>query len=780
LQFGDFSLDRAGRTLIRSSQPLALPTKAFDLLVYLAENPGRPLSKDELMKSVWPDSIVEEANLSHNMFLIRKALGSEAGKLIVTLPGRGYQFTAHVTEAASAAPQAPAEIPATYTATLEATRSHLIFQEETEDRIAVWKSPLAMGFIVVALALLATTAWLGWQRYEDHIGGPPVQVVVSDFDGGTGDPALDRTLKDLLRFNLGQSQFVNVLPASLVRSTMTLMRHSPNDRLTTELARDICERTGSQAILHGNLARAGNGYVVTEEATNCVDGVTLGVAKQEVSRSDDLPRAMDRIGASLRHDLGESRRMIARFNKPLSAQQTESIEALKSFSQAGYLSNSGHFAESNELLQQAVALDPKFATAYFNLYANAANMGDQDAADNYLKKAYDLREFTTEPVRLVIVSNYESIITGDLYESLRNDLAWTQLYPRNPLAWNALSTVYMYLLRFPEAVDAAKHHLQLLPTDVSAYTEMASAQIDVRDFAGARKTCEAALAHGFDTEFVHLDLLMVGHITRDAALIAEQERWLDNHPDSPKLWTEEASYALFEGSVHRSLTLLDRMEDAFRHQGSPSAGTRVRQTFAGQYAEIGEIELAKKERHLAPVDPGESDELAAMAEIGETEAAATLLRKQLSDNPDNTVWNTTYAPLIRAKIALHDQKPADALAALQPLVGTNHDLPYVRGEAYLQANQFPQAEASFRQVLAHAEIIPTSYILPLSELGLARALAHQGKTGEAISAYESFFNQWRNADKNLLVLQAAQKEFATLHAPVAAKHEEAELNRSTQ
>jgi DNA-binding winged helix-turn-helix (wHTH) protein/tetratricopeptide (TPR) repeat protein len=766
LQFGDFRLDRAGRKLICSTQPLSMPTKAFDLLVYLVENPGRPVSKEELLKSVWPDSIVEEANLSHNIFLVRKALGSEGGNLIVTLPGRGYQFTAPVVEVPDVAQGRGTESHAAYTGsdTLETTHSHLIFEEETEDRIAVWRSPLAMGFIVGAALLLAVTAWLGWQRYEDHVGGPPVQVVMSDFDGSTGDPTLDRTLKDLLRFNLGQSTFVNVLPSGTVRSTMTLMRHSPTDRVTAELARDICERTGSQAVLHGNLTRAGSGYVVTEEATNCVDGVTLGVAKQMVSRSDDLPRAMDRIGASLRHDLGESRRMIARFNKPLSAQQTESIEALKYFNQAGFLSNSGHFTEANELLKQAVALDPKFATAYFNLYANFSNMGDQEAADAYLKKAYDLREFATEPVRLVIVSNYESVITGDLYASLRNDLAWTQLYPRNPLAWNALSTVYMGLLRFPEAVDAAKHHLQLLPTDVSAYAEMASAQIDVRDFAGARKTCEAAIAHGFDTEFVHLDLLMVGHITRDAALIAEQERWLDNHPDSPRLWTEEATYALFEGSVQRSLTLLDRVDEAFRHQGSPTAGTSVRQGFAGQFGEMGEIELAKKELHLAPVDPGDSDQLAALAEVGETEAAATMLRKQLSDHPENTVWNTTFAPLIRAKIALHDHKPADALAALQPLTGTNHDLPYVRGEAYMQANQFPQAEESFRQVLAHPELIPTSYVLPLSELGLARALAHQGKTGEATSAYQSFFNRWKNADKNLSVLQAAQNEFATLRA----------------
>jgi tetratricopeptide (TPR) repeat protein len=294
---------------------------------------------------------------------------------------------------------------------------------------------------------------------------------------------------------------------------------------------------------------------------------------------------------------------------------------------------------------------------------------------------------------------------------------WTDLYPRSTLAWNTLANSYKALRRFPEAADAARHHLQLLPGDVAAYVDLASVQIDAQDLAGARKTCESAIQHGFDVELVHIDLLQVAHDTRDAALIAQEEQWLNDHPDSPKLWTDEAAYALFEGAIKKSLFLLDRMDEAYRLQGTPSAGTGIRQAFAGSYGEMGEIALAKKELRVAPVDPSDADQLVALAEIGEPEVAAKMLSKQLSDHPEAVLWNMSFTPLVRAKIALAEHKPEEALAAFQPVIGTIHDLPYVRGEAYLQLNQFPQAEESFRQVLAHPEIIPTSYILPLSQLG---------------------------------------------------------------
>jgi len=250
----------------------------------MAANAGRLLPKSELLTAVWPDAFVEESNLTQNVFLLRKALGADSP--ILTVPGRGYQFTAPVSVLAEASPGTAALHQA---AQLEATHSRIVYEEETEDRIAVWRSPLAMTFVAAAVVLIGVTAWLGWQRWQDHVSGPPVQVVLTDLEGGTGDPVLDRTLNSVFRIELAQSPFVSVVSGSTVRQTLTQMMHKPTDPITVELARDICERTASQAVLHGAVAHAGKNYILTEEAINCADGASLGSAKQEVSRPRTCP-----------------------------------------------------------------------------------------------------------------------------------------------------------------------------------------------------------------------------------------------------------------------------------------------------------------------------------------------------------------------------------------------------------------------------------------------------------------------------------------------------------
>jgi len=313
-------VDRARRKLLRADLPVALPAKAFDLLVFMVENPGRPLSKDELLRSVWPDAIVEESNLTQNVFLLRKALGADGQEHIATLAGRGYQFTSHVAEVAVA------EAPATTLQTLEATHSHVVFEEETEDRIALWQSPLAIAFVAAGVVLFGAVGWLGWQRYEDHVGGPPVQVVVAGFQGGTGDAVLDQALNTALRAGLAQSPYLTLVPNATIRQTLGLMTLKPDAELTPTVAHDVCERTGSQAVLRGTVAQTGQRFLLTAEAVGCADGATIATFSEEAKDREALPHAVDKLAASLRRGLGESRRTITRFSEALfPAQATGSL-----------------------------------------------------------------------------------------------------------------------------------------------------------------------------------------------------------------------------------------------------------------------------------------------------------------------------------------------------------------------------------------------------------------------------------------------------------------------
>lgn len=765
LSFGEFRLDEAARRLYRDGELVPLSGKVFDLLLYMAENPNRPLLKQELLQAIWPDSFVEEANLSQNVFVLRKALGEAGSRIIVTLPGRGYQFTAVVT-AAAAMLETPTLTDLTITQTVETTETRILYQEDTEEHVPFWRSPVTLGFASAALVLLGVASWLGWQRWEDRVGGPPVQVVVADLDGSTGDLALDRTLGTVLKIEMAQSPFVTVVSGGTVRSTLALMRHKPDDAVTGQLANDLCERTNSQAVLHVAVARAGGRYLLTEDATNCTDGSSLATAKQEVAKVDDLPQAIMKNGAFIRHSLGESRRMIARFNQPLLSASTGSIEALKDYSQAFYLGQHGQFPESLELLKHAVAIDPNFATAYMNLSVISGNMADVNGTRTYAQKAYDLREYATEPTRLFITAMYHQEITEDLDEGVRNYKAWIELYPKQGQAWSGLGEAYRQMGNYSAVVDANQHTLQLLPSQAIAYYALANAQMRTGDLQAALSTCRLGISRNLDGESLRLTLLRLGHLQNDAALIAEQESWLKQHPDSPIILINEANFAQAEGRMKDAQVLFEQAWEVYRRQGAPAAATRFMLEESANWWELEEPDLAKQYLNAAPIQTEFSD-LLALAELGSPDKAQTMLRDYLVGHPQSTLWNHRYAPLLRGEFALLANKPQEATTLMEPsreFDGASLDGYYLRGVAYMQANQLSQAETEFRNLLAHPYVEPTSVDRPLAELQLARVLARKGDKAAAVEAYGNFLTAWKNADKDNRLLKQARLELSHLKA----------------
>jgi DNA-binding winged helix-turn-helix (wHTH) protein/tetratricopeptide (TPR) repeat protein len=771
LEFGPYILDVSNRELRRGDAPVPLSAKVFDLLFYMAQNPGRPLLKKELLDAVWPNSFVEESNLSQNIFVLRRALGPDGGGYIETLPGRGYRFKALVRDPAPQPPVPP------IAALVETTETRVVYEEETYEEIReesreelpppvpVWRSPLVLTLSLAVLVLLAVSAWFGWQRWQDHLGGSPVQVVLSDIDGGTGDAVLDRTLNDVLRIEMAQSPFVTVVSIGTVRRTLTQMLRKPDDPITLAVAREICERTGSQAVLHAQVARAGKEYVLTEEATNCVDGATLVQAKDEISRVEELPHAVETLGTRIRHGLGESRRTIARFNAPLVPVSTTSLDALKAYSQGGLAGQRAHFGEATELLKEAVRLDPQFAAAYLDLSIYASNSIDPVNDRAYLQKAYDLREFANEPTRLYIVARYHVDITGDVDESVRNYQAWIALYPRSPQAWSGLSNTYRLPGRHAEELVAARHTVELLPGNASVYPALASAQMQTGDPAAARTTCTLALSRNMDGDFLRTVLLRVGYLQHDSALVDTQLAWLKQHPEAFSTQVNAAIYAQAEGRINDTLPQLDLMDEGFRRWGSPQAATRLFQSLANNELDLGYPDLARKHLHLAPVAKNEFNQLLTLAGLGDSAGTAALLKQQLDTHSQSTLWNRWYGPLVRGKLAMLAGKPQDAIALLEPtrqFDGKDLDGYFLRGQAFLQASQLPQAETEFRQLIAHPYIDPNTYQIPLARLFLARILAREGRDAEAMDSYRQVLAFWSHADADFPPMLEAKRELVLL------------------
>jgi DNA-binding winged helix-turn-helix (wHTH) protein/tetratricopeptide (TPR) repeat protein len=772
LQFSDFTLNRHLRELRRDGALLPVSGKAFDLLAYMVENPGRPLSKSELLDAVWPETSVEEANLSQNVFLLRKVLGSGAEGPIKTLPGRGYQFAAQVTPALlEPIPQThrlPASEPESVTGsalTLEATHTRMVVESEVEEQIS-FPLPRVAGLAAAAivLALAGWFGWTKWQRWLDHTGGDPVQVVLTALEGTTGDPVLDRSLVDALRIDLSQSPFVSVVPAAVVHSTLTQMKHKPEDALTPSMAQEVCERTNSQAVLRGAVARVGSHFLLTEEAASCADGSTLAAAKREAATADDLPGAIDKLATGLRQKLGESRRSIARFDAPLFAANTASLEALKAYSESLRLAEQGKMPAAIDMLQHAVSADPQFAIAYSDLAAYYASASvDPEKERAAIEKAYSLRDTASPLERMSIVAHYNRIIVGDLFESERNYQTWTELYPRKLTAWNGLTIARAELGE--NAVAAATRAVALRPTYAGLYTNLAMAQMREGDAEGARATCERAIAQGIDGDHLRSSYLYVAYLLRDTALVQAQRDWIAAHPDASTTILTNAEIAIAEGRFADARHLVTQGADLMRRQGMVSGADSFIRSMGTDLIEAGDVEHGTPMLRSSPPDREEGYDLVGLAEIGDTAAAGSGVQAMEAEHPQATLWKLFWGPMIHASIAMKTGKPDQAVALLEPthlLDGRGLDLPMMRGKAYLASGQPAMAEKEFRFVLAHQGLDPVSYHYPLAWLALGRTLAAQGNRAGAADAYQHFFTLWAHADPDALYLQQAKQEFSKL------------------
>src|SRR5271163_4249479 len=276
-RFGGFQIDALARTLRREKELVALNRRAFDVLLYLAQNPGRVVTRGELLKNAWPDTFVDENSLAQSISALRRALEEKPGdnSYIVTLPGRGYQFVAPVqivaTENPAIAPDSPTG----------ASRgpSGLIFQQQTIRTSVITEESASAGMVALPEAraawvpklwktavpvLLVASVVAGGLYYRSRQRKRLTEkdtIVLADFANSTGDAVFDDTLKTALNISLRQSPFLNVLSDGQVAKTMKLMTRPANTRLTPEVARELCQRADSKAYIAGSISSLGSEYV---------------------------------------------------------------------------------------------------------------------------------------------------------------------------------------------------------------------------------------------------------------------------------------------------------------------------------------------------------------------------------------------------------------------------------------------------------------------------------------------------------------------------------------
>jgi DNA-binding winged helix-turn-helix (wHTH) protein len=404
-RFGQFVLDPARRTLSCADSPISLTPRAFDVLLFLVQNPNRLVTKEELLQAVWGDSFVEEGNLTQYISHLRKALGenSEDARLIVTIARKGYQFTARVTAVAAAA--GIANYAALRPAATESSKTGAL-PGESPTGAQIAKSPpprlrLRKWFATVALlTVVAVAFWLYLSYHHRLMLSATDTIVLADVKNETGDPVFDDALDTALRYEMEQTPYLDILGADKVSGTLAQLNLPPTTKLTPEVARQICGKTNSKLVISQSIGDAGNGYLLQMRALDCGSGATLAKEQAEIGERNEVVRELGVTSARLRAKLGEPADSLARFNQPLERVLSASLEALQATSQGGKLYLAGDAEGALKLFQRAVELDPNLAVAYGRMGAAYLFLGNTELSEAAYTRAYQLRDRLTEKDRL--------------------------------------------------------------------------------------------------------------------------------------------------------------------------------------------------------------------------------------------------------------------------------------------------------------------------------------------------------------------------------------------
>jgi serine/threonine protein kinase len=275
---------------------------------------------------------------------------------------------------------------------------------------SLWK--IAVPVLLVAL-LIAGGLYYRSHQQNNRLTDKDT-IVLSDFDNKTGDAVFDDTLKQGLSVQLEQSPFLGLLSADKVNETLKLMGHSASDRLTPEATREVCQRTGSKAMLTGSIAGLGSQYVIGLKAVNCNTGDVLAEAQGQAAGKEAVLKALDAAAIVLRRKLGESLSSVEKYATPLEQATTPSLEALKAYTLGQKAVYTKGYTAALPLFKRAADLDPSFAMAYARMAGIYANLNEGGRGAENAGKAYELRAKVSERERFYIEGRYYGIAKGEL------------------------------------------------------------------------------------------------------------------------------------------------------------------------------------------------------------------------------------------------------------------------------------------------------------------------------------------------------------------------------
>jgi TolB-like protein/DNA-binding winged helix-turn-helix (wHTH) protein/Tfp pilus assembly protein PilF len=476
-RFGQFVLDPGRRTLSRADSPVSLTPKAFDVLLFLTQNPNRPVTKEELLQAVWGDTFVEEGNLAQYVWHLRKALGdnSENPRLIVTIARKGYQFTMDVTVADRGTTASEDALQVSPESSLANTQS--LIDSRADKAVSKPSKPWPkVAFLIASILILAAVAYAFWRHFAGVT--PPrsqkIMLAVLPFENLTGDPGKEYLADGLTEETISQLSRLNPERLGVISRTSVMGYKHKNER-PDQIGRDL----SVQYLLENSLRESGNHVRLTTQLIQVQDQTHLWSQDYDYPEKDILNIEED-VAKAVAREI--QLRLTSKQQAELTQAQTVNPEAFDAYLQGYYYFERNTDKDTDmaaKYYERATQLDPSYALAW----AGLSRARKWQAVRGLIPKQEGYRVARAAVERaLALNPNLAAAHTqmGRIKQQVDFDWAGANasfqraaaLEPGNPEAARSAAASARMLGRFDEALQFSRRAVDLDPLNADSWQSL--------------------------------------------------------------------------------------------------------------------------------------------------------------------------------------------------------------------------------------------------------------------------------------------------------------------
>jgi eukaryotic-like serine/threonine-protein kinase len=768
LRFGPYILDPGAGELRKSGVRIRLSGQPYQILLYLLANPGGIVTREELRNQIWDDTtfVDFEHSLSAAVNRLRRALddSAENPRFIETIPGCGYRFIEPVQALVPPLPM------------VEERPLPILLKRSPEPPSGKW--PLVLAVCLGSLACIAGLIFFFHRSRPLPVTG---SIVLADFANQTKDPVFDETLRQGLAIQLEQSPYLSLVSDERIHHTLALMNQPAPVPLVADRGREVCERTGSAAVIDASIANLGSQYLLSLNAKNCTTGEVIFREQAQAARKEDVLAVLSRMATLFRSRAGEKLSAIEKHSVPLMEATTPSLEALKAYTTGVQVASSNGFSSAIPHLKRAIDLDPQFAMAYAHLGRLYADTGESALAAEATRQAFDLRHRASARERFFITFSYDRQITGNLQKTRQTLDLWIQTYPRDGSPHSLLSGLTTIGTgQYGDCILEAKKAIELAPDGAAAYANLAGCNLSMDRLPEAEAALRlASRRHLQLDDFLALRYNIAFLKNDNAAMDREVALARGKRGAEDWMYHQQALVMARSGHLQKARAMSQRAMELALQNGERDRAALYRTGQAVYEAMLGDASAAKASAKAALKLSTDRDveygSALALRLAGDSSGSLAFSSGFDQKFPEDTLVRFQYLPVLRALGALSRGANAEAAAFLED---STFDLAfprtafiggfgalytvYSRGQTYLAAHRGAEAAAEFQKILAHPGLVISDPMGARAQLQLSRAFVVSMENAKAKAAYKQLLDLWQDADPDIPIVKQAKSEYAGL------------------